>query len=165
MSRRSARTRAKQSRPLVGEYKFLRRPHLLLSSYHLYLHPVPGLSRTSTLTQQLISYIQLTSTFHPNSRIHQKCLPKLLRRSPPLVERHQPEKPPLRRKRLERRLPPPPATRRSATRPERRLTPLTSTKVRDLNPYLSVCGSPSSDKLPTSLHFEVKPNFGSKFSC
>ena len=73
------------------------------------------------------------SQFIPDFRIHQKCLPKLLRRSLPLAARRQPVvKLPLKRRRQARRPQRPLVTRRSATRRERRHTPHTSTKVQSL---------------------------------
>ena len=73
---------------------------------------------------RLILLISLVRNPSPNSKWHQK----LQRRSPPRA-RHQPAKPPLRRRRLARRPQPPLATRRSASRRGRRPTPPTSTKV------------------------------------
>ena len=59
-----------------------------------------------------------------------KCLPRLLKRSPPPAARHLlAEKHLLRKKRLARRPPRPLAIKRSATRQERRPTLPTSTKV------------------------------------
>lgn len=58
-----------------------------------------------------------------------KCLPKLLRRNPPLAVRLPQAKLPPKRRKQARRPPPPLVRRRSATRRERRPTPHTSTKV------------------------------------
>ena len=75
----------------------------------------------------------LTLHFTLDFQIRPKCLPKPLRRNPPLVARRQPvEKPPRRRRRQARRPQRPPVIRRSATRRERKPTPRTSTKVRSL---------------------------------
>ena len=117
------------SRLPANEYKFLRRPHLAFLLHH-----------PSHLATKIIPHLDFNRTHVPlssptyhfilNFRIYPKCLPRPLRRSPQLVARPQPAKPPLRRRRPARRPQRLPATRRSATRRERRLTLPTSTKVR-----------------------------------
>ena len=78
------------------------------------------------------------STF--NSQIHPKCLPRLLRKSPPLAARPPLARPPPRRRKPARRPPHPRVTRKSAIRHERRPTLRTSTKVR----YLALVLIPES---------------------
>jgi hypothetical protein len=101
----------------------------LLSSIHPQVHLIPLTSLEFHLKHLQTPFNSLFPSQNlPNL---QKCLPKLLRRSPPLEARPQLERPPPpRRRKLARRLPPlPRARRRSVARPGRRHTPATSTKV------------------------------------
>lgn len=115
--------------PTCAWYKTILHPHFATSSFFS-LHP-----STSTHSQAH-SYFSITFHLHHlhlyafSHHHHQKCLQKLLRRSPPPVARPRPRPLPLRRRKLARR--PPPlllARRRREERRERRPTLHTSTRV------------------------------------
>lgn len=99
-------------------------------------HPsfIHGLSRNFVSIHFINHTKSLLLHFEPDHPNPSKCLPKLPKRSPPLAARPQPEKRPLRRRKLARRPPRLPARRKSETRLERRRTHRTSTKV-----CISVC--------------------------
>ena len=103
-----------------------------LSSSLLHPTPIPKFIPLLDFNQAHLPLPSLIVSFARNLQIHPKCLPRPLRKSPPLVARPQQAKPPLRRRRLARKPQRLPATRRSATRRERRPTPRISTKVRFL---------------------------------
>lgn len=127
--------RAKKITTAASEYKFARSPVIpspssinLLQQRNYLAHP-----------HQSNSYITLQthSLFPSKSQIRQICLPRPLKRSPPPAERHLPaEKHLLRRRRRARKPQRLLATRRSATRQERRHTLLTSTKVLNYHLFL-----------------------------
>ena len=101
--------------------------HCYLSLSHIH----PPLNRLITrIKSTQVILTTFTDRFAQDFEIYQKCLPKLLRRSPPLVARPQlVEKYLPRRRKLARRPQRQLVIRRSATRRAKKLTLPTSTKV------------------------------------
>ena len=118
-----------RSMPICGKYKLIATPtpssflslplHLSTATLNaIHIHQVHHFSST---------FFNPFTTFTSNLQLQSKCLPKpQQRRSPPA--RRPPQRHPLRRRKLARR-PLQLVTRRREPRPERRRTPLTSTKV------------------------------------
>merc|ERR1712000_432739 len=103
------------------------------------IHPTQLPLTLIKLHQSLSSHPNYHLRFLRNHSIHQKCLQKLPRRSPPLVARPQLARLLLlRRRKLARRPRPLPLGRRSVARRERRPTLHTSTKSSSKSPLTLV---------------------------
>ncbi len=145
-------------------YKSRPHPHFAVSSSLLFIHPTQLPLTLIKLHQSLSSHPNYHLRFLRNHSIHQKCLQKLPRRSPPLVARPQLARLLLlRRRKLARRPRPLPLVRRrSEARRERRPTLHTSTKVSSLtinasHSYFSIHTDASSQSSSKSTLTLVSP--------
>ena len=115
--------------PPASIYPFAARNFSFLFIHLLFY---PELSHSGTPIQPDNYHHSCVHKFALNLQIHSKWHQRQQRRSPPLEARLLQERLPLRRRKLARKPPPLQATRRSATRREKRRTRHTSTKVSSL---------------------------------
>ena len=124
--------RQSRSTIILPAHSCISSPPPFVFAFHSYFSHSSNTTNNHQVFELFIFNYTNSHIFAYASNSHQqKCLPKQLRRSPPLAARPQLAKPlPLRRRKLARRLPPLHlVTRRSEERPERRLTHHTSTRV------------------------------------
>ena len=132
--------RAKQITTTTSEYKTRRRPITSsLPTSHLHPFTTKLFFATTTLHNLYTHHYPSSSPIsHHFYKLPSKCLPKLPRRSPPPVARPRLARLPLRRRKLAKKTRRHLVTRRRGIRPERKLTPHTSTKVYSLQAYLVI---------------------------